>query len=140
MGKIKLLLRSCDADIGKPALLLNLLRIVHALNAGKNSLLHSGNENDRKLKPLCRMESHHDHSVGLGVIVVNIGHERDFLKETGKARFLVLRFISYKVRDKLGDVFKPLRALFLVELQKAQIPGAFDKLLKKLVKMHIVRF
>ena len=86
------------------------------------------------------MESHHDHSVGLGVIVVNIGHERDFLKEAGKARLLVLRFISYKVRDKLGDVFKPLRALFLIELQKAQITGALNKLLEKLVKLHIVRF
>ena len=84
------------------------------------------------------MKRHEHHGVRLGVIVIDIGHECDFFEEARKGCVLIFGLIGDKVRDKLGDVFDSLTALFLICFQVLNIVGFIENLFKQLLYRDFV--
>ncbi len=136
MGEIELLLGAGDAHIGEPPLLLHLLGRIHALRPGEDALLHSRDEHHREFEALGGVHRHQHHGVGLGVVVVDIGHQRHFLQKAGERGVFVFVFIGHKVRDKLRQVVDALLSLVGVGLEKAEVLRALDNLLEQFVEMH----
>ncbi len=87
-GQVEPLPGSGDADVGKPAFLLELAFVVDRALVREDVLLHAGEEDDGKLQSLGGVQRHQrDHAAVIGSLwyLVGIGHQRDLLKEGGQA-------------------------------------------------------
>ena len=85
-GEVQPLLGPGDADVGQPALLLQLARVAERAQVREDAVLQAGQEDDRELQALGGVQRHQrDHA---GVVagdrdLVGVGHQRDLLEEVG---------------------------------------------------------
>src|SRR5699024_6996159 len=81
-GEEELLAGAGDAHVGQAPLLLELLRIAQGAVVGEGAVLHAGEEHDRELEALGRVQGHEgDELILLPRDLVRIGHARDLLQE-----------------------------------------------------------
>ena len=124
LGEIKLLLGAGDADISQSALLVDLLGVHHRRDRREQPVLHARDEHHGELQALGAVERHHHAGVRVGVVVVDVGHQRDLLQKRGQIGFLPVVALEFDdVGGKLADIFDTPFALF-TEGQLAPGPRA----------------
>ena len=74
-------LRPRDPDVGEPALLLELLLVVERPAVREQALLEAGDEHDRELEALRRVERDQRDRVGVALVRVLVGDERGLLEQ-----------------------------------------------------------
>ena len=125
MGDVEHFLGTGDGNVGKATFLAHLLRLTDILNRGENAVLHSCEEYHGELKSLCRMDGHKHDCIGCLVIFINVGNERDFLKESGggglKTVIRTSLFIFHGRADKFLDMLDLSLALKSLGLQHSLI-------------------
>src|SRR6185503_13484347 len=81
-------LRASDADIGEAALFLDAVLVVERARMGEHAVLHAGEEDDRELEALHRMQrDERRDGLGLGELVL-VRDERDLFEERGQLLLL----------------------------------------------------
>ena len=100
------LLGARDGDVAEPPLLLHLIRIAEASRTGEKSLLHADKEHIRKFQSLGAVHGHHDDGVRVGVILLDVGIERDLLQKTGECRRIAVFHIAEDAGFEFADVFR----------------------------------
>ena len=75
------LLGAGDADVGEAALLLELLLVVERPAVREEALLQPGDEDDRELEALRRVERDQGDGVGVALVRVLVGDERRLLEQ-----------------------------------------------------------
>ena len=84
-GQVEPLLRAGDPDVGQPALLGQLLRIAHRPHVREHPVLPAGEEHDRELQALRRVQGHQrDHARVVVRDRVGVGDQRHPLQERGQ--------------------------------------------------------
>ena len=129
-----------DGHIAQAALLLQILPASGAAGAGEQSLLKAHQADMVEFQALGAVHGHHDHGVGLRVVLLNVRIEGDFLQEAMEAGFLRILHIAEDAGLQFVDVLCPgaaLRIVFL--LQHGQIPGPEQQLLVKVRQRHGVK-
>ena len=78
----EVLARAGERDVAEAALLLHLVRLADAAQAGENTLLAADDEHRRKLQALGRVHGHERDAVHGLVVVIEVGIERDLVEES----------------------------------------------------------
>ena len=83
----------------------------------EDALLHSRDEDIRELKPLGGVKRHQDNAVGLGVVAIDVGDERDVLQKISEIGLgIVIGEVLGAFQETL-DVFAALEKIVLPVLQ-----------------------
>ncbi len=82
------------------------------------------------------MQRHERHRVGRLLVIVEVGDERDLLKEAGKRQLVVLR----RHRQKLLHVLNALPGRYRTVVEILQITGFLKYKLKQLPDRPLLRF
>ena len=140
MGDVQLLLGPGDAHIGQAALLLQVLLRIKAHRPGEDVLLHPHQEHIGELQPLGRVDGHHDHLVGVGVVAVDVADEGDLLEIAFQAGVHPAGVaVVLHVVDQLGEVVLTLLGLLAVAgggllFEHLAVAGQLDHLFGKQVQ------
>ena len=130
-AQIEPFLGARDGHVAEPALLLHLLRLADGAGAWEQGLLHADEENDREFQSLGAVDGHQDHGVGVGVIVVQIGIERDVCQIPFERQVAGLLHISEDAGAHLAHVLGAGGILGgVLLLERAHIPGLFKQLVE----------
>ena len=117
--------RPSHTDVAKPPLLFHIVRTVQRARMRKQTLLHPGQQHQRELEPLGRVESHQRHP-RRRIVLVDFAHQRRVIEELMQRlapRLRILRgvgefFQVFNAGERFG------RRLFL---QRTNVPGAIDQ-------------
>ena len=64
------------------------------------------------------MKRHHNYRIGIGIVVVDIGHEGNFLKKAVERRLVALLLITHEVSFKLVEVLFSVLRRVLIEVKE----------------------
>ena len=84
------------------------------------------------------MESHHNDRVRIGIVVVDIRHKGNFLKEAIERRIVALLLISHKVGFKLVQVLFPVLSGVLIEVKELIVACHIERFFKKLMRLQLL--
>ena len=122
-----------DADVGEPALLLQLVGLGQRPGVREDPFLDADEEHDRELEALGRVQRHQHDLVVVGD-VVGVGDERDLLQELVEPRELAGR------ADELAEVLDPPGRLDgVLGLQLGQVAAPVERGLQQVARPDVGR-
>ena len=134
-GQVQLLLGAGDSHVAEAAFLLHVLLIILGHLAGEDTILHTYDKNIREFQTLRRVDRHHRDAVGVVVIAVQIGNQRDLLQKARQRRVLaVLIGVGLDAADQLAQVLAAGLALLLHGFEHCLVAGLGDDVTHKLVQ------
>ena len=126
-----------NGHVAQPPLLLQLLGAGCAAGRGEQALLQPYQKDMVEFQALGAVHGHHDHRLGAGVILLQIGIEGNFLQEPGQAGLVGVLQIAHQAGLELADVLQPVAALHVVlGLQHGLVAGALQELLIEVGQGH----
>ena len=138
-GKEEAFFRARYRNVAEPALLLHLVGLTDGLYAGEYTFLAADDKDVGKFQTLCRVHCHHDDAVGILVVVIHIGVQRNVGKIALERGRIGLALIVYNTGLEL---FYVLCAGIVLDgvlfLEHAQITRALDKLIVQKIGRELV--
>ena len=125
-------LRAGDADVREPALLLELLLVVERPAVREQALLEAGDEDDRELEALRRVERDQRHRIGVALVRVLVGDEGGLLEQPVER--VVGRQVVVAGRDEaqLEQVRPALLAVLRAVREHRPVAGRLERLVEQL--------
>ena len=125
-------LRPGDADVGEPPLLLELLLVVERPAVREEALLEPGDEDDRELEALGRVERDQRDGVGVALVRVLVGDERGLLEQPVERVVGRQVVVAGRHRAQLEQVRPALLAVLGAVGQHRPVAGRLEGLVEQL--------